>query len=208
MFPDTPNQGVWLQSAGSARNPFYGQGSPMETCNTDMWAYPVSGEATPAEAVGTEAAMTVASDVTDEEPVTEMGEVLNSYFNLHDALYRNDPGGAALAAEKLENDLIDGHPLSVSAEEHLKALQEADDLEAARKSFGNLSQVFHSYFNENGVPAEFAGELVTKHCGMYPGVPQDGIWIQKKGKTRNPFFGEDHMMAACAPEEWSLPAEK
>lgn len=210
MFPDTPNEGIWIQAVGSVENPFYGKGSPMESCNSSTWAFRVSGSPLPLnnETQTESTRITHTNTVKTSNADDSYSMAMNRYLEIHEFLYSDDLGGAHSAAESLLNmlDFVNGS--KEEPQNELSSIIASGELDSARKAFGRLSQWFDTYVKEHGQPRGFENSLVTKHCGMFPGVPQDGIWIQVSGETRNPFFGKEHFMAACAPEEWKLPPAK
>ena len=74
------------------------------------------------------------------------------------------------------------------------ALAEARTLDAARAAFGALSAPLVGLLDGADVPDGY--DLARFTCGMAPGVPQGGVWVQRAGTPANPFFGS--AMPTCA----------
>ena len=73
------------------------------------------------------------------------------------------------------------------------ALAEAATLADARAAFGVLSAAFVRLVAAAGVPEGYA--VAAMRCGMAPGGPDGGVWLQRPGATANPYFGA--AMLAC-----------
>ena len=85
---------------------------------------------------------------------------------------------------------------------HAAALAEASELVAAREAFGRLSAAFVPLVEAHGAPDGLA--LARFTCGMAPGVPDGGVWLQAGDAPRNPYFGS--AMLACATGRARVPS--
>jgi hypothetical protein len=75
-------------------------------------------------------------------------------------------------------------------------LAEAPTLADAREAFARLSAPYLRVAQVVGLPAEAGLRAMT--CGMVAGAPEGGVWLQRPGPTRNPYFGS--AMASCGSE--------
>lgn len=197
MFEAAPEGGVWLQLGTATRNPFYGAGHGMAGCFADKWAIPKRPAAAGQGAGGGERQ----SDPTATGPTTGTATdrvdagLLTAYLGAGTALYEDDLGAAQEALRPY------------AGREQVDALLAADALQAARGAFGALGIALDEHLKAHGMPAGFGTELVGKRCGMYRHAPDKGIWIQAAGDTKNPFFGVNRGMRACAVDEWSYGPE-
>jgi hypothetical protein len=85
--------------------------------------------------------------------------------------------------------------------EAAQALAAAGDIEAARLAFGQLSVPFAALLTTRGVPEGY--DLARFTCGMARGVPGGGVWLQRDGELRNPYFGA--AMLTCGRRDGALP---
>jgi Cu(I)/Ag(I) efflux system membrane fusion protein len=144
-----------------------------------------------------------------------MAEALGAYLAVQDALASDDQAEAiahgahfASAFEALAEAPPAGEPhfwhsrsddvgaVRAAASE----LAGAADLAAARLAFGHLSVPFARLVEEAGLPEGLA--LDRYRCGMARDVPDGGIWLQRPGATRNPYFGA--AMLTCGARTSSL----
>lgn len=79
-------------------------------------------------------------------------------------------------------------------------LATATTLEAARAAFGDASAPLADLIDAHGPPDGY--RLVRHVCGMQPDLPEGGVWLQREGPPRNPYFGS--RMLACAVEAETL----
>lgn len=135
-----------------------------------------------------------------------MADALDAYLALHDALAADRTDGEAarafasafdaLAAAPPEGDPHFWHQRSAEVEavrEAAAALAGAVDLDAARAAFGRLSAPFAMLVEAAGTPAGY--DLARHTCGMAP-APEGGVWLQRAGDTRNPYFGTGMLMCS------------
>ncbi len=147
--------------------------------------------------------------------VPGLTETLDAYLAVHDALAADRLTDATAQAAALASALetLTAEPPADNA--HLwhmhaddlaavraqtAALAGAADLDAARAAFGTLSVPMIRIVQAVGVPAEY--DLALMSCGMAPGVPEGGVWMQRDGATANPFFGS--AMPACGTRDGAV----
>lgn len=146
-----------------------------------------------------------------------MAEALGAYLALHDALASDDQAGAlahgahfaeafdALAEAPPDSDPHFWHSRGADVQAVRAAaadLAGAADLAPARIAFGHASVPFARLVEAAGLPEGL--ELDRYRCGMAQGVPDGGIWLQRPGATRNPYFGA--AMLTCGSRTGSLAA--
>lgn len=145
------------------------------------------------------AASPAADAPTDASPMTE---ALDAYLAVHDALVQDDAAGAAahgahfatafaaLAEAPPAGDPHFWHSRSAdvaAVRTAASALAGAEPLDAARVAFGEMSVPFARLLEAAGTPEGYA--LARFTCGMYRQAPEGGVWLQRDGDTRNPYFG-------------------
>ncbi len=74
----------------------------------------------------------------------------------------------------------------------LRDLAAASDLEAARQAFGIASAALVPFVEAANPDLD----LERHTCGMAPGVPEGGIWLQRPGAIMNPYFGTAMQMCS------------
>ncbi len=147
-------------------------------------------------------------------PTAPLAGAIEAYLSLQDALAsdRLDPGAArafatafdALAETPPAGDAHFWHlrgEAVATLRQSARALVAATDLDAARAAFGRLSAPFADAVEGLGSPAEFG--LVRHTCGMAD-APQGGVWLQRAGQVRNPYFGTSMLM--CSRRTDDVPA--
>ena len=150
-------------------------------------------------------------DAASGTPVADplLGAALDAYFAVHDALASDDVAGARThaphAASALAAWLNGAAGLDASDADAVRAalpaLADADDLAGARIAFGHVSAPLARL-----VAAAAPGLAVERaRCGMAQGVPEQGIWLQRPGPLRNPYFGT--AMLSCGTQQASAPGE-
>lgn len=148
----------------------------------------------------------------DDAPM--MQKAVEHYAAIGDALARDTVDGVAAHAQSLqdmmpetsgaENDreTQDGEHMGMhgngddhasmarthgTMKEALKALSASDaSVEEARSAFADLSSAFVPMAQKHAAASGADTDYVVVHCPMAPG---NGDWIQRKGKTANPFHG-------------------
>ena len=165
---------------------------------------------TPPERLGDVPPAPVTVDA-DTNPLTE---TLDAYLALHDALASDQFDAAAAQSFAAAFDRAvaeapsdDPHLWHARMEEveavraAAAALASAGDLAAARTAFGELSVPFVALVQAHGVPAGY--DLARFTCGMAQDVPEGGVWLQRDGELRNPYFGA--AMLTCGRRDGALP---
>ncbi|GAB5537086.1 MAG: hypothetical protein Rubg2KO_33350 [Rubricoccaceae bacterium] len=143
-----------------------------------------------------------------------LGDALAAYLTIHDALASDTIEGVTEAARAfdaafalaIQNAPADNpHVWHMRAgetsgvQQHAQSLAAATDIESARSAFGQLSAPFAMLIEAAGAPDGF--DLVRHTCGMQPELPEDGVWLQRVGEVRNPYFGG--AMQMCSLERSS-----
>lgn len=155
------------------------------------------------------------SEVTAPSP---LAEALDAYLAVHDALASDRLDGIAGQAEAFRVAFAAAIEVAPADDPHLwhmrsaetaavldaaTRLAEAGDLEAARTAFAALSQPLADLAEAVPMPAGYA--LVRYTCGMRSGLPGGGVWLQRAGDVRNPYFGS--AMAMCGELDASSSGE-
>ena len=130
--------------------------------------------------------------------------ISRQYEGIRQALLHDHMGGIPDASQRMQAELQalekDFNPFTAGISEEnaadcqtiLKALASAvtglgsaGDIDAARKSFGEMSKAMVRY-------RQLAGdeETVVVYCSM-----AKGVWLQPKGELGNPYYGQS--MATC-----------
>ena len=143
-------------------------------------------------------------------PVTPVGSALDAYLAVHDAFAADrfdaeaasafDAAFADLVASPPPGDPHFWHTRSAEVEaarEATRALAQADDLGAGRAAFGRLSVPFAALVEAVGVPEGY--DLARHTCGMTD-APEGGVWLQREGPVRNPYFGTGMLMCSRGGE--------
>ena len=152
--------------------------------------------------------------VSMDAALTPLTETLDAYLALHDALASDKLDAAAAQAFSTAFDravaeapaedphLWHARSAEVNAvRDAAAALAGAGDLAAARAAFGEMSVPFVALVRAHGVPAGY--DLARFTCGMAQDVPEGGVWLQRDGELRNPYFGA--AMLTCGRRDGALP---
>jgi len=137
--------------------------------------------------------------------------VVEKYLSLHEALAGDDMGLAATAAKsaiealsKVDMSLLSGEPHNVwmarssGMDKALDAIQNAADIDAARKTFEMLSNELIAVVVQFGIPE--SRQLYRIHCPMaFNNKGAD--WLQADKDIRNPYFGASMLKCGEATEE-------
>lgn len=86
-----------------------------------------------------------------------------------------------------------------------KALQliDAKDIKQARLHYADLSVALSQFVTAVGVPKDFNSAVEQLHCPMFLEGQGGGLWMQKTGSVRNPYFGA--VMLGCFDQRFALP---
>jgi multidrug efflux pump subunit AcrA (membrane-fusion protein) len=148
-----------------------------------------------------------------------LSAAIDEYLEMQDLLYQNRIDAVAAAtnsfSEKLEQlgELENPGGSGTWKEDsnvfeiiqRTEELAVATDLESARIHFGYVGHAFNALLTATGIPESKAEEVMGVRCGMFSQAPEGGIWLQRTGDVRNPFFGADSGMSSCSSEKWQLP---
>lgn len=77
----------------------------------------------------------------------------------------------------------------------------AQALNAVRVAFGELSEPFARWVEVLGVPEGY--DVVRFTCGTFSAAPEGGVWLQRAGDTRNPYYGS--AMLTCGTQDGPMP---
>lgn len=145
---------------------------------------------------------------SDSVAPSALSPVLDAYLAVHAALAADrldgiaeqaDAFAAAFAALTATPPSDNPHLWHMSTDatnairEQSVALGTATSIDAARTAFGVLSAPLIGLVQTLGLPDGY--DLTFMTCGMARGVPDGGVWMQRRGTTANPFFGQT--MATC-----------
>ena len=158
-----------------------------------------------------------AADASTPGAPAPMAEALDAYLAIHDALAQDDAAGAAahgahfasafgaLAEAPPAGDPHFWHSRSAdvaAVRTAADALAGAQALGTARVAFGELSVPFARLVEAAGAPEGYA--LARFTCGMFRDAPEGGVWLQRDGDTRNPYFGT--AMLTCGTRNGAVAA--
>ncbi|MBC8413304.1 MAG: efflux RND transporter periplasmic adaptor subunit [Nitrospira sp.] len=138
----------------------------------------------------------------DDGTAEVMGQLLNEYLKMHEALVRESAADVAeqalmlsytLADLSLINDDVYLQDIAGQIENSLPGLS-SGDLDAARNSFKMFSRAMFEYLKNVDGQIPGAEGVKAYHCPM-----ENEYWIQKEGDLKNPYLGED--MWICGTEE-------
>ena len=133
-----------------------------------------------------------------------LADAVDAYLAVHDALAADRLDSAA--ADRLAGALAQATTTAPTDDPHLwhrmpddvtaaqaaaAALRQSETLDQARAAFGDLGVPFSAIAAASGS----ADGLVRHTCGMTD-APQGGVWLQRDGPPRNPFFGS--AMLTCS----------
>ena len=137
---------------------------------------------------------------------TPLASAFDAYFALHDALASDRLDGVSAQAAAFRSAFAGTLETAPTSDPHFwhmrgdetaavlaaaTALVGTGDLETARAAFAALSLPFADLAEASGLPDGVARYT----CGMRSDLPGDGVWLQREGAVRNPYFGG--AMAMC-----------
>ena len=152
-----------------------------------------------------------AESVAQADP---LARTLDAYLAVQETLASDQLGGVAdharsfssafdaLTAVAPEGDPHRWHSRSDAVRttsQAARSLAQASTLADAREAFAILGAAYLSVLEATGAPAGY--DLRPMRCGMFAGAPEGGVWIQRTGPTRNPFFGSS--MLTCGSDRAS-----
>jgi multidrug efflux pump subunit AcrA (membrane-fusion protein) len=164
-------------------------------------------------------AVTGASELTSlpQETASSLNGILSAYFAVSDSLAGDSTDGVTTEARViassvdrlLENEVPEDphfwHRHDEVATVRGKALELIDvtDIGQARLVFADLSVALAKLVRATGVPPSYGTQVHQLHCPMFLEGQGGSIWLQPKGKPRNPFMGS--IMLECFDERSTLP---
>jgi len=129
----------------------------------------------------------------------QLGNLLDAYLTLHEALAANDHPSAVKsirtmedAARSLDMTLLDGEPhrlwmeLSENIRSALRLMKQSTDLSRLRECFALFSETLAVVLKRFGVHPEFP--IYRIFCPMAFNN-QGALWLQKDADVRNPYYG-------------------
>ena len=207
------DDGVWLQVGTDARNPYFGDASGMRSCAVDTWGVPPIGGAGEDHSGHDHAGHDHADHASHESgsaepPPTDAplesidATTLAALIDLGDELHRDDLAAARRSAVAALPH-VEGHDHgAASLVPLLRSIADATELQAARVPFGRIGLLLRDAARAGKLPSD--ADLSIHHCGMAPGIIEDGVWLQRGPIPKNPYFGHEHGMAECAIDSWRV----
>ncbi len=207
----------WLQLPGTVANPYFG--AIMPRCGSAVELLGLEAAAAAGEEAADRGGPAERADTFEEEltPAALLGRLLIPYLAAQEALAEDHLEAAGDAAGDLIDALRQDGAVPLAEEEAAawqagrerlrgaaKQLFRADELEAARQAFDQLSQALVAALDRFGY-ARAAGELQLYHCPMAFGN-RGADWIQAGDTTANPYFGA--AMLRCGSAVRALPRER
>jgi multidrug efflux pump subunit AcrA (membrane-fusion protein) len=160
-----------------------------------------------------------ASELAALPPQVESGlnGIMTAYFSISEALADDTTADiakesrviAAAVDRLLETEIPEAphfwHRHDEVATVRGKALEliDAPNIDAARLKFADLSVALAKLVRATGVPPSHGTEVHQLHCPMFLEGQSGSVWLQPKGKARNPFMGS--VMLECFDERVTLP---
>jgi multidrug efflux pump subunit AcrA (membrane-fusion protein) len=160
-----------------------------------------------------------ASELTSLPPpvASALNEIMSAYFAVSEALAGDTTEGIATEARViassvdrlLENEVPHDphfwHNHDEVATVRGKALELIDvpNIDEARLKFADLSVALAKLVRATGVPPSYGTQVHQLHCPMFREGQGGSVWLQPKGKPRNPFMGS--IMLECFDERITLP---
>jgi len=137
----------------------------------------------------------VAETPKTSEDAMAFNAIIDAYIELKDALIASDAEQAKAAASQLEKSISSTNP---TIKKIALNISEAEELEAQRKAFFELSQNMTTYIADNK-PEK--AELYQQYCPMAFGNT-GAYWISNSKEVLNPYFGDK--MLRCGKVEKQL----
>jgi RND family efflux transporter MFP subunit len=148
---------------------------------------------------------------------SDLNAILTAYFAISEALADDTTEGVTARARSvadrvdrlLQTEIPEAphfwHRHGEVATVRGKALEliDAPNIDAARLKFADLSVALAKLVRATGVPPSHGTEVHQLHCPMFLEGQGGSVWLQPKGKARNPFMGS--VMLECFDERVTLP---
>lgn len=144
----------------------------------------------PAEVEAMHEEMADGYDAVFVDAMTE--SIFQHYLRLRTALVESDGEEAVAAAKDLTEQLTDEQGQALTA---ARVITEADNLDAQRAAFADLSEELAPLFSR-GIKS---GTIYRQHCPMaFDGAGAD--WISDAKEIRNPYFGDKMLTCGSVVE--------
>jgi hypothetical protein len=211
MWREGQGGSVWLQPAGTVRNPFLGEA--MSSCFEGRRTLPVTGSRVlDAVASTTKDAQrhqghtgnTLALERMDLSPAEQerLDQFVTRYLALEEALVASDLKAARVGVEALREAAkgMEAGPLEgLAAKVVAAAGTEAESLETLRIDFKNLSARVAELVRMAPPSSEVAPVLFRAWCPM-----AKAEWLQTSSTIANPYYGQ--AMLTCGSVQEQIPA--
>ena len=164
-------------------------------------------------------AVTGISELAALPPQVEssLSGIMTAYFAISEALADDTTEGITPKARFIATGVDRLLETEIPAEPHFwhrhdevatvrgKALELIDvpDIDEARLKFADLSVALAKLVRATGVPPGYGTDVHQLHCPMFLEGQGGSVWLQPKGKARNPFMGS--VMLECFDERITLP---
>lgn len=129
--------------------------------------------------------------VESDDSAMEMDKVLDSYFDIKNALVSSDLSTAMISTNKLKAR-ANGKIAEVAEE-----MNQATTLEGKRKVFESLSTVIYERVKEKG------GNVSTVYKIFCPMAfdNKGAFWLSESDEVKNPYFGDEMLKCGTVKEE-------
>ncbi|MHC4614827.1 MAG: efflux RND transporter periplasmic adaptor subunit [Planctomycetota bacterium] len=148
---------------------------------------------------------------------SDLNGIMTAYFAISEALADDTTEGITARARSvaegvdrlLETEIPEAphfwHRHDEVATVRGKALELIDvpNIDGARLKFADLSVALAKLVRATGVPPSHGTEVHQLHCPMFLEGQGGSVWLQPKGRPRNPFMGS--VMLECFDERITLP---
>jgi Cu(I)/Ag(I) efflux system membrane fusion protein len=200
MFQEGQGGAIWLQPAGSVRNPFFG--STMLECFDRREALPVTGREPAASGSPPTAPVTDSVGVPPEARGA-LESVIAAYLEVQDRLTKNDAAGAAESFTRIRSNLpalqaLPGKPGEAASQVQSAIKEPVGDLAALRTAFASVSDAL-LVIAEAVPPTTREPGVFHAYCPM---VKEH--WLQTGEEIRNPY---DPDMLRCGTIKGRLDRE-
>ena len=129
--------------------------------------------------------------ITEISAESNLGSsILDDYLKIGAALSQDQHSEASKQAKNMKTTLAESNNAKVKAEllPAIESLSSSKDLDAARKSYEELSSKLNAMKKDLGIQAD------EYYCPMVKKT-----WLQKDSKIMNPYVGKD--MASCGEKK-------
>jgi multidrug efflux pump subunit AcrA (membrane-fusion protein) len=148
---------------------------------------------------------------------SDLSAIMTAYFAISEALADDTTEGITAKARFVAAGVDRLLETEIPADPHFwhrhdevatvrgKALELIDvpDIDVARLKFADLSVALAKLVRATGVPPSYGTDVHQLHCPMFLEGQGGSVWLQPRGKPRNPFMGS--VMLECFDERITLP---